>query len=400
MPTLASPETCTGCTACLNACTHSAITMTADTEGFLIPHVDNNKCVECKLCEKVCPVISPLQHNGFMKPRTYAVWSEPDRRVSSSGGAFSAFARYILSKGGVVFGAAFDKGLHCKHIEIQDMDGLTTLRGSKYVQSEIGSTFVQVRNYLRADRKVLFCGTPCQVARLKNFLRKPYPNLLTLDLICHGVPSDAVFQGYLKKISSRFAADVEGYEFRNRDGWGKAPSVSVCGKFRRIYGVDALYMEAFNASAIFRKCCYQCPYSSIPRVGDCTLGDFWGIGRYGKPFKHDTMKGVSLVLTNTELGESAIHQLADCYIEERTLEEALIENHNLKKASLPNQNRENIIKGFLDPQMTLDAIDAKYKLVDHSIKATAKNMASRLGLFSLVKRIYNWYKVKSYEEKS
>lgn len=398
MPTLASHETCTGCAACLNACTHSAITMTADAEGFLIPHVDYNKCVECKLCKKVCPVISPLQDKGFMNPRAYAVWSELDRRVSSSGGAFSAFARYILSQGGVVFGAAFDKNLHCKHIEIQSMDGLAALRGSKYVQSEIGNTFVQVRNHLRADRKVLFCGTPCQVAGLKNFLRKPYPNLLTLDLICHGVPSDAVFQGYLKKISSRFAADVEGYEFRDRDGWGFSPSVSVCGKFRRIYGVDALYMEAFNASAIFRKCCYQCTCSSIPRVGDCTLGDFWGIGRYGKPFKHDTMKGVSLVLANTEQGKAAIHQLADCYIEERTLEEALIENHNLKKASLPNQNRESIIKDFLDPLKTLDAIDAKYKLVDHSIKATAKNIASRLGLFSLVKRIYNWYKVKSYEK--
>lgn len=398
MPTLASPETCTGCAACLNACTHSAITMTADTEGFLIPHVDNNKCVECGLCEKVCPVISPLQDKGSANPRTYAVWSEPDRRVSSSGGAFSAFARYILSQGGIVFGAAFDKDLHCKHIGIQGLDGLAALRGSKYVQSEIGDTFAQVRNYLRTDRKVLFCGTPCQIAGLKNFLRKPYPNLLTLDLICHGVPSDAVFHGYLKKISSRFAADVKGYEFRNRDGWGKTPSVSVCGKFRRIYGVDALYMEAFNASAIFRKCCYQCPYSSIPRVGDCTLGDFWGIGRYGKPFKHDTMKGVSLVLANTEQGEAAIHQLSDCYIEERTLKEALIENHNLKKTSLPNRNRENVIKDFLNPQMTLKSIDAKYSLVDHSMKATAKTWASRLGLFSLAKRIYNWYKVKSYEK--
>ena len=396
MPTLASPETCTGCAACLNACTHSAITMTTDAEGFLTPNVDNSKCVECKLCEKACPVISPLQDKGFMNPRAYAVWSEPDRKVSSSGGAFSAFARYVLQQGGVVFGTAFDEELHCKHIEIQDIDGLAPLRGSKYVQSEIGDTFAQVRNHLRADRKVLFCGTPCQVAGLKNFLRKPYPNLLTLDLICHGVPSDAVFQGYLKKISSRFAADVEGYEFRNRDGWGFAPSVSVCGKFRRIYGVDALYMEAFNASAIFRKCCYQCPYSSIPRVGDCTLGDFWGIGRYGNPFKHDTMKGVSLVLANTEQGKAAIHQLADCYIEERTLEEALIENHNLNEPSTLNPNRNNIIMDFLNPLVTLKDIDRKYKLVDHSLKATVKNAATRLGLFSIVKRIYNWHKVNSY----
>ena len=396
MPTLASSETCTGCAACLNVCTHSAITMTANAEGFLIPHVDNNKCVECKLCEKVCPVISPLQDKGFMNPRAYAVWSEPDRRVSSSGGAFSAFARYILSQGGVVFGAAFDKNLHCKHIEIQDIDGLAALRGSKYVQSETGDTFARVRNHLRADRKVLFCGTPCQIAGLKNFLRKSYPNLLTLDLICHGVPSDAVFQGYLKKISSRFAADVEGYEFRDRDGWGKAPSVSVCGKFRRIYGVDALYMEAFNASAIFRKCCYQCPYPSIPRVGDCTLGDFWGIGRYGKPFKHDTMKGVSLVLANTTQGEAALQELKDCFIEERTLEESLIENHNLKSSSVPNPNRDNIISDFLNSNISLQVIATKYKLVDRSMKARVKSVATRLGLFSLVKRMYNWYKIKSY----
>lgn len=396
MPTLASPETCTGCAACQNACAHSAITMTADAEGFLAPNVDNNKCVECKLCEKVCPVISPIQDKGVIHPRAYAVWSEPDRKVSSSGGAFSAFARHVLPQGGVVFGAAFDEDLHCKHIEIQDMDGLASLRGSKYVQSEIGDTFVQVRKYLRANRKVLFCGTPCQVAGLNNFLRKSYPNLLTLDLICHGVPSDAVFQSYLKKISSRFAADVEGYEFRDRDGWGFSPSVSVCGKFRRIYGVDALYMEAFNASAIFRKCCYQCPYSDIPRVGDCTLGDFWGIGRYGKPFKHDTMKGVSLVLTNSSQGEAALQELTNSFIEERTLEEAFIENHNLKNASILNPNRESIISDFLNPDVSLQTIATKYKLVDRSMKARAKTVATRLGLFSLVKRMYNWYKIKSY----
>ena len=396
MPTLASPETCTGCAACLNACAHSAITMTADAEGFLAPNVDNNKCVECKLCEKVCPVISPIQDKGVIHPRAYAVWSEPDRRVSSSGGAFSAFARHVLSQGGVVFGAAFDEYLHCKHIEIQEIDDLVALRGSKYVQSELGDTFIQVRKHLRANRKVLFCGTPCQVAGLKNFLRKPYPNLLTLDLICHGVPSDAVFQSYLKKISSRFAADVEGYEFRDRDGWGFSPSVSICGKFRRIYGVDALYMEAFNASAIFRKCCYQCPYSDIPRVGDCTLGDFWGIGRYGKPFKHDTMKGVSLVLTNSSQGEAALQELTNSFIEERTLEEALIENHNLKNASILNPNRESIISDFLNPDVSLQAIATKYKLVDRSMKARAKTVATRLGLFSLVKRMYNWYKIKSY----
>lgn len=396
MPTLASKEKCTGCAACYNACAHSAITMVEDAEGFLVPKVNNSECVECGLCEMSCPVITPLKTWGLPTPKTFALISEQDKTLSSSGGAFSAFARMTLEEGGVVYGAAFDKELHCHHIEIQNIKDLSSLRGSKYVQSEIGTTFKRIKEHLKNNRKVLFCGTPCQVAGVKKFLRKPYPNLLTLDLICHGVPSDMVFQGYLKKFSSRFAAFPAGYEFRDRDGWGKAPSVSVCGKLHRIYGVDALYMEAFNASAIFRKCCYQCPYSSIPRVGDCTLGDFWGIGRYGKPFKHDTMKGVSLVLANTEAGEAAMRQLKDCYIEERTLEEALIENHNLNEPSTLNPNRDNIIRDFLNPMMTLKDIDRKYKLVDHSLKAAVKNVASRLGLFSIVKRIYNWYKVNSY----
>ena len=301
-----------------------------------------------------------------------------------------------LEEGGVVYGAAFDKELHCHHIEIQNIKDLPSLRGSKYVQSEIGTTFKRIKEHLKNNRKVLFCGTPCQVAGVKKFLRKPYPNLLTLDLICHGVPSDMVFQGYLKKFSSRFAAFPAGYEFRDRDGWGKAPSVSVCGKFRPIYGVDALYMEAFNASAIFRKCCYQCCYAGLPRVGDCTLGDFWGIGRYGIPFKHDTLKGVSLVLANNAKGERMLHLLQDCFVEERTLQEALIENHNLKYPSVKNSQRERIIEDFLNPNLSLAEIDTRYKLVDHSIKAIVKNMVLKLGLFSLVKRIYNWYKVKSY----
>ena len=396
MPQLASVETCTGCAACASICPHSAIKMITDAEGFAIPMVNSSACVECKLCEKTCPVIVPLQETGLTAPKTYAVWSEPDRQVSSSGGAFSAFARYVLTEKGVVFGAAYDDSLHVRHIEIQDIKDLPSLRGSKYIQSEIGETFKNIKIYLREGRIVLFCGTPCQVAGLKSYLKKSYDNLLTLDLICHGVPSDAVFQNYLKKISSRFAAVVDGYEFRDRNGWGFAPSVSVCGKFRPIYGVDALYMEAFNASAIFRKCCYQCCYAGLPRVGDCTLGDFWGIGRYGIPFKHDTLKGVSLVLANNAKGERMLHLLQDCFVEERTLQEALIENHNLKYPSVKNSQRERIIEDFLNPNLSLAEIDTRYKLVDHSIKAIIKNMVLKLGLFSLVKRIYNWYKVKSY----
>lgn len=389
---LAPHDLCTGCSACLNACNHSAIMMQADDEGFVYPVINENACIECGLCVKKCPILFPLQQQAEDIPKVFALWSHPDRTVSSSGGAFSAFARLVLNQGGVVFGAAFDEKLHLRHIGIEQIENLPALRGSKYIQSEIGSTYKEIRQHLKDGRKVLFCGTPCQVAGLKSFLRKPDENLLTLELVCHGVPSDAVFQSYLKKISSREAAFPNGYEFRDRDGWGFAPSVSVCGKFRPVYGVDALYMEAFNASALFRKSCYQCPYSCIPRMGDCTLGDFWGIGRHGKPFKHNTMKGVSLILVNTAQGANALRELTDCFVEERTLEEALIENHNITKSSILHPKREEIIQAFLAPDKSLQDIDKEFALVDRSLKGRIKQIASKWHVFDLVKCIYNKYK--------
>lgn len=392
MPILAHPKDCTGCAACMNSCSHSAIQMNADEEGFLMPTVDMNKCVECKLCEKSCPVITAVSYDYSYVPKAYAAWNEIDRCVSSSGGAFSSFARYTLKKGGVVFGAAFDDTLHCRHIEATSIEELDVLRGSKYVQSEIGLTYKRVKELLKQDKYVLFCGTPCQVIGLKSYLRKDYDKLFTLDLTCHGVPSDAVFQAYKKKISTRFAGFVDGFEFRRRDGWGFAPSISLDGKFRSLFGVNALYMSAFDKSALFRQCCYHCHYANTDRVGDCSLADFWGLGRYGKPFKHNVLKGVSLVLINNSKGESVFNNLDDTFKEERSLEEALIENHNLKMPSSKNPKRDLIIRAFLNPNKSLSDIDKEFNLVDHSLKSMVKDMASKWGVFDMVKRIYNYIK--------
>lgn len=393
MPQLATKEQCSGCGVCMNICPKSAITMKADNEGFLQPFVDLDKCVECGTCDMKCPAINPFDPKGAERPKVFALWSNKDRRVSSSGGAFSAFARYVLKNDGLVYGAVFDHNLRCHHIAIDNIDGLTALRGSKYVQSEIGWILQSVKTNLAKGSMVLFTGTPCQVAGLRSFLGKEYENLITLDLACHGVPSSVIWQGYLKKLrkSPRFAG-LDGYEFRRRDGWGFAPSVSLGGKFRPIYGVDSLYMEAFNRCALFRKSCYSCPYAKIPRVGDCTIADFWGIGRYGVPFKHDVMKGVSLVLVNNKKGEIALNSLEDVFVEERSLDEALMENRNLKKPSNPHPKRDSIIKAFLDEESSLAEIDRRYHIVDRSVKGLVKMYASKLGLFDIVKRVYNYAK--------
>lgn len=400
MPKLAQHNECTGCSACMNICPQNAIKMIADYEGFLQPIVDDAFCLECGLCERTCPAISTELSFGTPNPKVYAGWHKHDRVISSSGGMFSAFARSVISDGGSVFGASMDSNLNCCYKEITTINDLYLLRGSKYMQSEIGTSYKIIRARLNEGKKVLFCGTPCQVSGLRKFLKKDYEGLLAIDLTCHGVPSNEVFKSYVYKLQKNLkltekGSKIQRYEFRRLDGWEKFPSFSIeGGALRPVYGANALYMKAFDKSALFRQSCYSCEYAKIPRIGDITLADFWGIGRHGIPFKYDTMKGVSLVLANTEKGLNAIKSLnEDSFVEERTLEEALIENHNLTNSSLLHPHRDKIIQDFLNDQMSLKEIGEKYGLTNHSLKDVIKEYSSKLGLFGFVKRIYN--KVKS-----
>lgn len=393
MPKLVSHSICTGCGACNNSCTRNAIKMVNDAEGFLYPEIDASKCIECGCCEKVCPLTNEVTNNNETTPQSYAFWSDSDRIHSSSGGAFSAFARIVLNNGGMVYGAAYDENLKLRHIGISSIDDLRQLRGSKYVQSEIGNIYNEIKQLLRTGKEVLFCGTPCQVAGLKSFLKnKEYNGLLTLDLVCHGVPSNSIFQNYLAKLRNTKYKNLDGFEFRRRNGWGFAPSVSIEGKLHPIYGTDNLYMCAFEKSALFRNCCYECKFATFPRQGDCTIADFWGIGRHGIPFRHNVMKGVSLILINNEKGRKYLQSTKNCFIEERSLEEALIENWNIKHPSIKPQQREAIISAFLDRNQTLNTIDKKFHLVDKSLKGIIKSYASKWKVFDIVKWIYNKYK--------
>lgn len=395
MPILANQETCTACMACLNACAKGAISFVQDNESFLQPQVDADRCVECHLCEKVCPEIQQEFYQHDAAGDVYAGWNKTDRQVSSSGGAFSSIARYVLAKGGVVYGSTLDENLECKHIEVTDIAGLDKLRGSKYMQSATGTTFMAVKKHLIAGKDVLFSGTPCQVSGLYSYLKKEYPKLITMDLICHGVPSNEIFSQYVKKLKNRLGKAenlrITNYEFRRRDGWGFSPSISTTiSNCRKIYGIDALYMSAFDRAATFRRSCYQCHYATANRVGDFSIGDFWGLGHQGVPFKYDMTKGVSLLLVNSDKGRVIITELGeDDFYVKRTLEEAAARNHNLTKVSVSPTNREQVIAAFLDENMSLDEIEKKYQLIDRSLKNRLSELASRFGLYDLLKKIHN-----------
>lgn len=391
MPNLADRLHCTGCAACYNSCARNAIQMVPDVEGFLFPDVDLKSCVNCGLCEKVCPALNQNNDSFDVIPDAYAVWSYLDREKSSSGGAFSAFARYVLGNSGIVYGAAFYDGFNVRHVAVDSLEKLDRLRGSKYIQSSIGDVFKQVRTAVRNERQVLFCGTPCQVDGLKKFLTKDYDNLITLDLACHGVPSYKVFESYIEKLAKKKnldKSDINGFEFRKRDGWDKTPYVYIKNKKTAVYGVDALFTEAFDAASIFRKSCYSCKYAKFPRVGDCTIADFWGIGLHGRSFLHDTSKGVSLVITNTKKGNNFLRNLKDVFIQKRTLEEALVENDNLNHCVEVCLQRDSLIHAFLDSEMTLECIDNNFSVVDLSLKARIKQYTKKCGLYNLAKSLY------------
>lgn len=304
-------EDCVGCYACECACPHDAITLSADSKGFLYPEVDSDRCVECGLCATSCPVLSPPRKHPL--PRAYACAACEDglRECSSSGGVFGLLARQVVEAEGVVFGAAFDEYLEVMHVRAESHGQLAHLRGSKYVQSRTGSTYTEVRDALRADRRVLFSGTPCQVAGLKSFLRGDYAGLLCVDLVCHGVPSPRVWRRYMRFQEDRHGARIIEASFRNKkEGWMRSQDLLL--KFDNGVGyretpVRDPYMTAFLRDICLRPSCYACRFRGLERPSDITLADFWGIQNIAPEMDDD--KGTSFVLVHSEAGRAAIDTL-------------------------------------------------------------------------------------------
>lgn len=296
---------CCGCGACANICPKNCITMTADEEGFLYPSVEKSACINCDACVRVCPELNKPTGGGT--PSAYAAYTPDDntRKDSSSGGIFSVLASHVLKDNGVVFGAAFDEDFNVKHIFVDKEADMYKLRGSKYLQSRTEDCFVQAKKFLNEGRKVLYSGTPCQIAGLYNYLGKDYDNLILVDIICHGVPSPLVWQKYLQSLpqaSSRRKPRRISFRHKNY-GW-KRYSVSIKyddTEYLCEHDKDT-FMRVFLKDLCLRPSCYNCPAIGANRISDFTLADFWGI-QYVCP-KMDDNNGTSLVIIHSDKGSS------------------------------------------------------------------------------------------------
>ncbi len=337
---------CCGCYACVQCCPKHCITMCEDNEGFFYPKVDEYQCVNCGLCEKVCPVINPMQKREPLLVYAGKTFDEEIRKQSSSGGVFTVLAEHTISLGGVVFGVGFDKDWMVEHRYTDTQDGIADFRGSKYVQSRIGDTFKQAERFLKLGKRVLFSGTPCQIAGLKRFLRKDYKNLITIDFICHGVPSPGVYKQYITEEKEKFAhqhtvrnsvsfrsipfiskryglrstneysnVQIESVSFRDkRKGWSKFSFVLALSKalatgerntvsFSYTHDKNA-FMRGFLSDLYLRPSCHACPARELKSGSDITLGDYWGIHRIIPEWNDD--KGVSAIVVNSKKGEELI----------------------------------------------------------------------------------------------
>ena len=303
---------CCDCTACKSICPKDAIYMYLDEYGFEYPRIDIEKCISCGLCKKVCAFQNIKETDTPIK--TYVAVAKDEKVLldSASGGIFSAIAQNYLESDGVVFGAAFDEEFNPMHIGITRSEDLYKLQGSKYVQSSIGNTYKETKQFLNEGKKVLFSGTPCQIAGLKGYLMKEYDNLLTIDIICHGVPSSRFFKDYLKILEEKLDGKIKEFKFRDKSmGWGLNGSVVYKNnnvlKKMKIYGSESSYYHYFLNSSCYRENCYHCKYACENRPADITIGDYWGIEVAHPELlqnrKVEEKKGVSVVIVNTLKGK-------------------------------------------------------------------------------------------------
>ena len=349
------PSKCCGCRSCENICPQKAITMTENEEGFLYPTVNEEKCINCGLCRKVCPWINEISRTRYLNnPMCYAAKSkyEDIQKNSSSGGLFSTLAIKVLEQNGIVVGSEMDENHQVHHIIIDNKKDLSKITGSKYVYSDLDNIFIKIRNQLNSQKQVLFSGVPCQVSALLNFLQKPYDNLITVEVICHGTPSQKLFDKYIDYLEENNSAKLKDYQFRSKKAanWGTYKAFAIFANTKKEFSkkinadFDPYYWSFLHCKDL-RESCYECKFANSNRNADITLGDFWGIENI-KPNMRD-YNGVSIVIINSNNGVKLFETIKDKLEYEYVNYEDIQENNKqLKEPSKRPDERENWYDNF------------------------------------------------------
>ncbi len=303
---------CCGCSACASACPVSAIRMTEDADGFIVPRIDTDLCIDCGLCARVCDFKKThAGQSNIEKAFSLVVKDTAVLKRSTSGGAFTVFADLVRNQSGLVAGAVFEEDFTLRHVLSADPDVCARMRGSKYVQSSTEGVFPEVKEALATGRPVLFTGTPCQCAALRSFLGRDYDNLYIIDLLCHGVPSNRLFKDHVAFLEGVYGSKIKGYQFRDkRYGWNAYNnSVSLEGGRTRSRWINQAYYSFFVRNVSLRPACYKCPYRSFERQGDMTVADFWSYQKVTGKKQGNT--GISLVFANSPKGLDLIGRTGD-----------------------------------------------------------------------------------------
>lgn len=349
---------CSGCSACYNICPINAISMQENDEGFLYPVIDEDKCTNCGLCAKNCPAINPIYKNN-KKPKCFAVMANDEIRYnSSSGGVFPVLAHYFLDKGNYVAGAVWNKDGSVKHIVSNKKEDIEAMRGSKYLQSSIGDCYREIKNILNLDKKVLFTGTPCQVAGLYAYLKKEYENLYTVEIICHGTPSPKVFKKYLDETLAVNESFIN-TSFRNKiNGWSHKHIVTTETNLRTFDTPikEHPFSQAFLKDLCLRNSCGECRFNRIPRQADITTGDFWGVWKFNK--KLDDTKGTSIIFVNSKKGKYIFSKLKKEFklVKPVPFKMAIKGNPNMVKPTKPHSKRKDFME-LINKHTLKDSLD-------------------------------------------
>ncbi|MDO5482762.1 MAG: Coenzyme F420 hydrogenase/dehydrogenase, beta subunit C-terminal domain [Bacteroidaceae bacterium] len=385
-------EACCGCSACAQICPKKSIEMKADYEGFLYPIVDTKDCINCHLCENVCPVLN-IKKEHVKIQNGYIVQHKDSRilRESTSGGAFTAIAEWVIGKNGVVFGAAYDNQMVVKHTYVNKKEDLGKFRNSKYSQSEIGTTYQEAKAFLDKGIWVLYSGTPCQLEGLLRFLRKSYECLLTVDVVCRACPSPLVFKKYLDLQKQITGTDFDNLLFRDKYYGYQYSSMSIMNQKKYLYheGIDTdSYLRAFFSGISIRPSCLKCVFRKRYRETDLTIWDCFDIAIYDK--KMNDNRGATKVLAHTEKGRRVMTEInvlkkiqvcPDMILKMDGDDEIniVLQEHPLRSSFFEDLNK-------MDPQKLFE----KYFPITmkNRIEKAVRILTIKLGLYSLVKNIY------------